>query len=150
MRIKSSVQNQLLRRLTVDAELQTAICNHMVNSRSQQLDETFFALSDPTRRQMLARLAGGDMTVGELSEPFDVSAPAVSKHLRVLERAGLLTREREGRVRRCHLMAEPLKDAAEWVEKYRHFWEAQLDQLAEYLEKSTAPRTHQTRERSKK
>ena len=116
----------------------SAIFNHMVNSRSQQLDETFFALSDPTRRQILARLAGGDMTVAELSEPFDVSAPAVSKHLRVLERAGLLTREREGRVRRCHLVPEPLKDAAAWVQKYRRFWEAQLDQLAEYFEHSAA------------
>lgn len=110
----------------------------MVNSRTEQLDETFFALSDPTRRQMLARLAGGDMTVAELSKPFDVSAPAVSKHLRVLERAGLLTREREGRVRRCHLLAEPLKDAAQWVQQYRRFWDSQLDQLAEYLEDSTA------------
>ena len=76
------------------------IINHMVHSRTQQLDETFFALSDPTRRQMLARLANGDMTVAELSEPFDVSAPAISKHLRVLERAGLLTRERQGRLRK--------------------------------------------------
>ena len=109
--------------------------NQMVNSRQRQLDEVFFALSDPTRRQMLARLArGGDLTVAELSEPFEVSAPAVSKHLGVLERAGLLTREREGRVRRCHLVAEPLKEAAEWVETYRRFWESKLDQLADYLE----------------
>ncbi|MFT5524450.1 MAG: DNA-binding transcriptional ArsR family regulator [Pirellulaceae bacterium] len=127
-----------------------AILNHMVNSRTQQLDETFFALSDPSRRMMLARLAGGDMTVAELSEPFEVSAPAISKHLKVLERAGLLSREREGRVRRCHLMAEPLKDALEWMQKYRIFWEAQLDQLADYLEKPTAIETPRSRGKKKK
>lgn len=109
----------------------------MVNSRSQQLDETFFALSDPTRRAILARLAAGDASVAELSAPFSISAPAISKHLRVLERAGLLAQHRDGRVRQCHLLAEPLKEAAEWVEKYRQFWEGQLDRLAEYLEKNT-------------
>ena len=102
----------------------------MVHSRIDRLDETFFALSDPTRRNILARLSSRDMTVAELSQPFDVSAPAVSKHLRVLERAGLLTRERDGRVRRCHLVAEPLKQASEWVESYRKSWEGKLDQLA--------------------
>jgi DNA-binding transcriptional ArsR family regulator len=109
----------------------------MVNSRVQQLDETFFALSDPTRRAIIARLADGDTTVSELSQPFKVSAPAISKHLRVLERAGLLMQERDGRARRCHLMTEPLKEAAEWVGKYRQFWEGQLDQLAKYLEQGT-------------
>jgi DNA-binding transcriptional ArsR family regulator len=108
----------------------------MVNSRSQQLDETFFALSDPTRRAIIARLADGDSSVAELSEPFQISAPAISKHLRVLERAGLLTQQREGRGRRCQLLAEPLQEAAEWVEEYRQFWEGQLDRLAEYLEKN--------------
>ena len=97
-----------------------AIFNHMVNSRTQQLDEDFFALSDPTRRQMLARLASGDMTVAELSEPFDVSAPAIPEHLRVLERAGLLTRERErAGSPAAMLVADPLKEAAEWVQQYR-------------------------------
>jgi DNA-binding transcriptional ArsR family regulator len=110
----------------------------MVKSSTRQLDATFFALSDPIRRRMVARLATGDMTVGRLAEPFPVSAPAISKHLRVLERAGLITREREGRIRRCHLVPEPLKDAAEWVQQYRQFWETQLDQLAEYLENTTA------------
>ncbi|WP_298859156.1 metalloregulator ArsR/SmtB family transcription factor [uncultured Gimesia sp.] len=108
----------------------------MVNSRTQQLDETFFALSDPTRRAIIARLADGDSTVAELSEPFHVSAPAISKHLKVLERAGLLTRDRDGRTRRCHLIPEPLKEAAEWVEKYQDFWEGKLDQLAKYLEQN--------------
>ncbi len=108
----------------------------MVNSRAQQLDETFFALSDPTRRAIIARLADGDTSVAELSEPFQISAPAISKHLRVLERAGLLAQQREGRGRRCRLLAEPLKEAAEWVETYRQFWEGQLDRLAEYLEQN--------------
>lgn len=108
----------------------------MVNSRTRQLDETFFALSDPTRRAIVARLASGDTTVAELSKPFEVSAPAISKHLRVLERAGLLTQQRAGRARRCHLLAEPLKEAAQWVQKYRRFWEGQLDQLAAYLEQN--------------
>ena len=108
----------------------------MVNSRTQQLDETFFALSDPTRRAILSRLAKGETTVAELSKPFRVSAPAISKHLRVLERAGLLRQERQGRVRQCRLVATPLKKAADFVEKYRRFWEGQLDRLAEYLEQN--------------
>ena len=106
----------------------------MVNSRSQQLDETFFALSDPTRRCILASLASGDQTVSDLSRPFKISKPAISKHLRVLERAGLLRQQRAGRERRCFLEPKPLKEAAEWVEKYRAFWEGQFDQLATYLE----------------
>lgn len=130
-----SVGSSKIGRLTLTSL--AAIFNQMVNSRTRQLDETFFALSDPTRRLMLARLARGDMTVTELSEPFDVSAPAISKHLRVLERAGLLTREREGRIRRCHLVAGPLREAEEWVQQYRQFWEARLDQLADYLETTT-------------
>ena len=100
----------------------------------QPLDEVFFALSDPTRRAILASLAQGDLTVAELSEPFEISAPAISKHLRVLERAGLLVREREGRSRRARFVADPLQGAAEWVDRYRDFWENKLDGLAEYLE----------------
>ena len=119
-----------------------SIINQMVNSRSQQLDETFFALSDPTRRAIVARLADGDATVADLSKPFSVSAPAISKHLRVLERAGLLEQRRQGRARSCHLLAEPLREAAEWVEKYRRFWEGQLDQLADYLETNTQDPSH--------
>ena len=106
----------------------------MVNSRTALLDETFFALSDPTRREMVARLALRDMTVSELAEPFDISPPAVSKHLRVLERAGLLTSDRVGRVRRCRLEPSALQEAAEWVEAQRKFWEDRLDQLAIYLD----------------
>lgn len=111
----------------------------MVHSRNQQLDETFYALSDPTRREMLARMAGGERSVAELAEPFEMSAPAISKHLRVLERAGLLKQEKEGRVRMCHLVAQPLKEAADWVEQYRQFWDVRLDRLEEYLEELQQP-----------
>lgn len=105
----------------------------MVHSRSQQLDETFFALSDPTRREMLSRMADGEMTVAQLADPFEMSAPAISKHLRVLEKAGLLEQQKDGRIRRCRLIAAPLKDAAQWVEQYRQFWEDRLDSLDQYL-----------------
>lgn len=103
---------------------------------SSKLDATFSALSDPTRRAILTRLARGDTSVGELARPFTMSLPAVSKHLRVLERAGLLKQNREGRVRKCRLQAAPMRAADEWIECYRHFWTDQLDALAEYLEQS--------------
>lgn len=108
--------------------------NDMV-ANNRQLDLTFGALADPTRRAILVRLAGGEATVGELARPFHVSRPAISKHLRVLERAGLVRRARDGRVSRCELDAVPMRDAAEWVERYRKFWEDQLDSLSRYLER---------------
>ena len=108
----------------------------MVNYQAARLDATFGALADPTRRAILARLARGETSVSQLAEPFRMSLPAVSKHLRVLERARLLTRRKDGRVRRCRLSTEPLKNAAEWIAYYRRFWEAQFDALAEYLENS--------------
>jgi DNA-binding transcriptional ArsR family regulator len=100
---------------------------------SPGLDETFAALADPTRRQILVALVEGDRSVSELAEPFDMSLPAVSKHLGVLERAGLITREREGRVRRCHLEREPLADAMRWIADYGRFWEASFDSLERLL-----------------
>lgn len=106
----------------------------MVKYRQSQLDRTFAALADPTRRAILARLAKGDSSVGELAAPFDVSLPAISKHLRVLERAGLLAQEKDGRVRRCRLQAEPIKEAAAWAETYRVFWEEKFANLARFLE----------------
>lgn len=106
----------------------------MVNSSDEALDLIFSALSDSTRRAILARLAQGDLTVGELAEPFDISLPAVSKHLRVLERAGLLTQEKDGRIRICHLNPEPLQTAAQWINHYRTFWEGQFSHLAAFLE----------------
>ena len=112
----------------------------MVTFSERQLDLTFAALADPTRRAILARLSEGDASVGELARPFDVSRPAVSKHLRVLERAGLVVRAKDGRVSRCGLDARPMKDAAEWVERYRRFWEERLDALATYLEQKETDR----------
>jgi DNA-binding transcriptional ArsR family regulator len=108
----------------------------MVNYFNGVLDATFGALADPTRRAILARLARGEAMVTELAEPFDVSLPAISKHLRVLESAGLLEREIDGRIHRCRLAAEPMKDAAAWIARYRTFWETQFDALAKYLEES--------------
>ena len=98
-----------------------------------RLDATFAALADPTRRAILARLASGDASVTELAEPFAMSLPAVSKHLKVLERAGLIARGREAQWRPCRLAPGPLKDVSEWVEHYRRFWEQSLDRLEEYL-----------------
>lgn len=93
------------------------------------------ALSDSTRRAILARLAQGDALVTELAEPFDMSLPAVSKHLGVLERAGLVQRQKDGRIRRCSLKAAPLKEASDWIDVYREFWETQLDSLENYFDK---------------
>lgn len=107
----------------------------MVTS-SRQLDRTFGALADPTRRAILARLARGDATVGDLARPFRVSRPAISKHLRVLEHAGLVRRAREGRVSRCELDAAAMREAAEWIERYRVFWSSRLDALKRYVEHS--------------
>ncbi len=97
------------------------------------LSTTFAALSDPTRRAILARLASGECSVTELADPFDMSMPAVSKHLRVLERAGLIARGREAQWRPCRLQAAPLKDAAVWIERYRAIWEGRFDRLEMYL-----------------
>jgi DNA-binding transcriptional ArsR family regulator len=98
-----------------------------------QLSTTFAALADPTRRAILARLASGECSVSELAEPFEMSLPAVSKHLRVLEKAGLITQRREAQWRPCRIDAGPLKDIADWTERYRHIWEGRLDRLDDYL-----------------
>src|ERR1700682_1632385 len=109
----------------------------MVKYSSNMLNRTFAALADPTRRRILAHLARGDRCVTDLARPHAMSLPAVSKHLRVLEKAGLLRRRRYGRVHQLKLEAKPLKQAAQWVEEYRKFWEGSLDRLAEYLEKTS-------------
>ena len=106
---------------------------------TDQLSATFAALADPTRRAILARLATGETTVTELAEPFDMSLPAISKHLKVLERAGLIARGREAQWRPCKLEAARLKDVADWVERYRRFWEQSLDRLDHYLRELQAP-----------
>jgi DNA-binding transcriptional ArsR family regulator len=115
------------------------------------LSATFSALADPTRRAILARLASGEVSVTKLAEPFEMSMPAISKHLKVLERAGLIARGREAQWRPCRLAAGPLKDVSAWVENYRRFWEESFDRLDEYLvelknkenkEKKTHARKH--------
>jgi len=106
-----------------------------------QLSYTFSALADPTRRAILARLALGETSVTELAEPFEMSMPAVSKHLKVLERAGLISRAREAQWRPCRLDAGPLKEAAGWIEEYRRFWEQTLDRLDKYLREIETART---------
>src|SRR6266581_1514576 len=98
-----------------------------------QLSLTFAALADPTRRAILARLAQGEATVTELAEPFKLSLPGVSKHLKVLQRAGLVTQGRQAQWRPCRLEARPLKEISEWAEPYRRFWEESFDRLDEYL-----------------
>ena len=102
------------------------------------ISSTFAALADPTRRAILARLALGETSVTKLAEPFEMSMPAVSKHLRVLERAGLITRGREAQWRPCKLKAEPLREAAGWIDEYRQFWEQSFDRLDEYLQRLQA------------
>jgi DNA-binding transcriptional ArsR family regulator len=102
-----------------------------------QLNRVFAALSDPTRRAILARLALGDATVNEIAEPIPISLPSVSKHLKVLEGAGLITRGRAAQWRPCRLEAEPLKAANEWLERYRQFWEGSFDKMAAYLAELT-------------
>jgi DNA-binding transcriptional ArsR family regulator len=106
-----------------------------MNARMPQdrLSTTFAALADPTRRAILARLVSGEYSVSALAEPFAISLPAVTKHLKVLERAGLITRGREAQWRPCRLEARPLQDASRWIDRYRRFWEERLDRLGDYL-----------------
>lgn len=101
---------------------------------TDHLSDTFAALADPTRRAILARLLTGECSVTELAEPFQMSMPAVSKHLRVLERAGLIARRREAQFRHCRIEPGPLKDVADWMERYREVWEGRLDRLDAYLQ----------------
>jgi len=101
---------------------------------SDHLSATFAALADPTRRAILARLLAGECSVTELAEPFEMSMPAVSKHLRVLERAGLIARRRDAQFRPCRIEPGPLKDVAQWMERYREVWEERLDRLDAYLQ----------------
>ncbi len=114
-----------------------------------QLSRTFSALADPTRRAILARLATGAATVGDLAEPFDMSLPAVSRHLKVLTEAGLIERHTEAQWRRCELRGEGFRAAADWIEFYRRFWEAQLDRLDDFL-KLTAPKPARGKSRARR
>jgi DNA-binding transcriptional ArsR family regulator len=116
---------------------------------TERLSATFAALADPTRRAILARLAAGESSVTKLAAPFEMSLPAVSKHLKVLERAGLIARGREAQWRPCRLKAGPLKTAAGWLEHYRRFWEQSFDRLDEYL-RELQSREPQSKEKEKK
>ncbi|MDP6350789.1 MAG: metalloregulator ArsR/SmtB family transcription factor [Alphaproteobacteria bacterium] len=111
----------------------------MVKYHADPLSATLSALSDPTRRALVARLSRGACNVGELAKPFDISLPAISKHLSVLEDAGLVRREKLGRARRCRLEPEPLKAAAAWLLRHQGFWEASLDSLAHFLDHGHDP-----------
>ncbi|HKC51473.1 MAG TPA: metalloregulator ArsR/SmtB family transcription factor [Myxococcota bacterium] len=120
-------------------------------SGSEQLDRTFAALAHPTRRAILARLTLGEASVGELLEPFDMSQPAISKHLRVLERAGLVARGRDAQFRPCRLDAAPLAQAAAWIGDYRRFWEQSPDRLDDYVQRLKArEKRHAGRVRNKR
>jgi DNA-binding transcriptional ArsR family regulator len=121
---------------------------------TDRLSTTFAALADPTRRAILARLALGETSVSKLAEPFDMSLPAVSKHLKVLERAGLITRGRDAQMRPCRIEAKTLKQADDWLEDYRRLWEERLDRLDDYLrvlqaQQATGAKPEQTRERKR-
>src|SRR6478672_5659643 len=117
---------------------------------ADHLSTTFAALADPTRRAILARLASGECSVTELAEPFAISMPAVSKHLRVLERAGLIARGREAQWRPCRLRPAPLKDVAEWIERYRTTWEQRFDRLEVYLQELKAKEQRHGRQKRRK
>ena len=117
---------------------------------TDHLSSTFAALADPTRRAILARLASGERSVTELAEPFEMTMPAISKHLRVLERAGLIARGRDAQRRPCRLEPAPLKEAAEWAERCRAVWEARLDRLGEYLQELNATEKRHVRKRRSK
>jgi DNA-binding transcriptional ArsR family regulator len=118
--------------------------------QTDQLSATFAALADPTRRAILARLTSGECSVTELAEPFDISMPAVSKHLNVLERAGLIARGRDAQRRPCRLEPSPLKDIAEWLERYRAMWEQRLDRLDSYVQELNAKEKKHGRQHRRK
>ncbi len=117
---------------------------------SDPLSQLFAALADPTRRAIMARLSKGEATVNELAKPFEISLPAVSKHLKVLEKAGLIERTREAQFRPCRLQAAPLRDAADWIDYYRQYWEESFDRLDAYLKTVTARQRNQKTKRGKK
>jgi DNA-binding transcriptional ArsR family regulator len=115
---------------------------------TDHLSTTFAALADPTRRAILKRLSTGEASVTDLAKPFDMSMPAVTKHLKVLQRAGLITQSRQAQWRPCRLEAKPLREVADWVEKYRQFWEERLDRLEDYLEQLQAKEKKRGRKKS--
>ena len=132
----------LVRHFACGNERPGRMLNRMVKYLpAPSLDRIFAALSDPTRRRILDLLAQAELCVTELAKPFSISLPAISKHLRVLEKAGLVKRKRDGRIHRLRLEAKPMRDAAAWIAGYRGFWEGQLDALADYLERQQKSET---------
>src|SRR5580658_7452713 len=129
---------KLQKNIACHARPVAAIVNRMVKCSPRLLNRTFAALADPTRRRILEHLAQGGQCVTELARPYAMSLPAVSKHLRVLEQAGLIRRRRRGRVHSLKLEAAPMKQASQWIEEYRRFWEGSLDRLDEYLKELQA------------
>jgi len=121
-----------------------------VTIAADRLSATLSALADPTRRAILARLMRGESDVGALAEPFDMTLPAISKHLKVLEHAGLIARGREAQRRPCRLKAAPLREVSEWVAAYRQFWEQRLDRLEDYLQKVQTPRQRKRKTHGRK
>ncbi len=119
------------------------------NPATDRLSATFAALADPTRRAILARLCAGETSVSAIAEPFAMSLPAISKHLKVLERAGLIARSRDAQWRPCRLMAGPLKDAADWLKEYRRFWESSFDRLDDYLREAQTKKKDRSRIKEK-
>ena len=117
---------------------------------SDHLSTTFAALADPTRRAILARLVSGETSVTDLAEPFAMSMPAISRHLKVLEHAGLIVRSRDAQWRPCRLQAAPLRDVADWIEEYRRFWEESFDRLDDYLHKLHAGQSKKEKHRESK
>lgn len=115
----------------------------MVNNAEQQMDTVFTALADSTRRGMIDRLSKGPATIGELGRPFAISKPAVTKHVKMLERAGLVTRRKDGRIHHCKLNPKPMKQAEAWIETHRKFWEASLSALARYVEETKPNGEHE-------
>jgi DNA-binding transcriptional ArsR family regulator len=117
----------------------------MVNNPVAQLDPVFAALADPTRRAILARLVQGEATVTQVAEPFTTSLPAISRHIKVLEEAGLVARRKVGRTQRLRLLASPLKDAVQWLEQYQWFWKSQMDSLEQFLKEGIDERPNRPR-----
>lgn len=128
------------RKILLPGRVDMELLNQMVKHSSRSLDATFAALADPTRRRILQALSKGQRRVTHLAEPFSISLPAVSRHLRVLEDAGLLKRNRHGREHRLELDSAPMREALRWIEQYRRFWEGSLEALAHYLENNHQPK----------
>jgi DNA-binding transcriptional ArsR family regulator len=131
--------------MTLDTQRDPVYLTYMLNTTADRLSRTFSALADPTRRAILARLAKGEASVTDLAAPFEMSLPAVSRHLKVLARAGLIRQGRDAQWRPCTLEAAPLKRAKDWIDQYRQFWEKSFDRLEDYLDELQKKEKHHGR-----